>query len=565
MEIVNTIKQETLGSSFVQQGFSASDTALRDEIVLIAERYSNELISLRKKESVIHVDEIASGVAKFYEKIRKIIDWKDDNALRRGATERILKRILFPNMVGFSSKGHDTKELAQTITEELVRGGHLPNHEIPQSRVDIVSVALQKYLFFLDHIYNSSSVVDVKKKNNLSTFVIEIAACEIEEILTRPVKEYGVMNAMTKILEERIKITPEGEINKSEKRNLIKISVQRRLYHLDDNYVTYLYLKSTYPQWLNPNQEEMKWFADNLISIKEGSHEYINNKIIKEFEGIADQVSTVFMLLDDVFESLKDNPEGMKESIENRGKFQSLLTDAYDKRHATLKTRLKNSAIFSTLSVLVSNFATFYLLEVPVARLFYEEFNTLATVIDFVLPTLVMFFLVIFIKAPKEDNIEKVMQVITNLLYKGQEYDNYEINVEEKKLTFGVVLINIVYTISTILTFLGIGYIFYIAKLPMTSVIYDTFTITLTIYAAVIVRKESKELYVGDDRNFKDFLFDIMTVPIAKVGQFLSRKWKEYNVVAIATNFLIEIPLVSMLDFIEDWSKFIRERKSELR
>jgi hypothetical protein len=56
-----------------------------------------------------------------------------------------------------------------------------------------------------------------------------------------------------------------------------------------------------------------------------------------------------------------------------------------------------------------------------------------------------------------------------------------------------------------------------------------------------------------------------MTVPIAKVGQFLSRKWKEYNVVAIATNFLIEIPLVSMLDFIEDWSKFIRERKSELR
>ena len=50
METVNTIKPETLGSSFVQQGFAASDTALRDEIVLIAERYSNELISLRKSQ-----------------------------------------------------------------------------------------------------------------------------------------------------------------------------------------------------------------------------------------------------------------------------------------------------------------------------------------------------------------------------------------------------------------------------------------------------------------------------------------------------------------------------------
>jgi hypothetical protein len=565
MERVNKIEQEISGSSFVQQGFSESNVTLRDEVILVAERYASELISLKKKEAVIHIDEIASGVAKFYEKVRKIIDWKDDNALRRGAIERILKRILFPKMAGFSSKGHNTKELAQTITDELVRGGHLPNHEIPQSRVNIVSIALQKYLFFLEHVYSSSGVIDVKKKNDLSMFIIEIAACEMEEILTRPVKEYGVMNAMTKILEERIEITPEGKISESEKHDLIRISVERRLYHLDDNYVTYLYLKNKYPQWSDPNQEEMKWFAENLASIRESSHEYINKKINKEFEGIADQVSTVFMLFDDVLGGLKDNPEGIKESIENRGKFQSLLTDAYNKRHSTLKTRLKNSAIFSTLSVFVSNFATFYLIEVPVAHLFYEEFNLLATIVDFILPTLVMFLLVIFIKAPKEDNIEKVMEVTDNLLYKDQEYDRYEINVEEKKLTSGRIFINIIYAISTILTLFGIGYVFYIAKLPMTSVIYDTFTITLTIYAAVIVRKESRELYVGDDRNFQDFLFDIMTVPLAKVGQLLSRKWKEYNVVAIATNFLIEIPLVTMLDFVEDWSKFIRERKSELR
>jgi len=189
MERVNTIKQEIPSTSFVQQGSSISDATLRDEVILVAERYASELISLKKKEAAIHIDEIASGVAKFYEKVRKIIDWKDDNALRRGAIERILKRILFPKMVGFSSKGHDTKELAQTITEELVRGGHLPNHEIPQSRVNIASIALQKYLFFLEHVYSSSGVIDVKKKNDLSMFIIEIAACEMEEILTRPVKE----------------------------------------------------------------------------------------------------------------------------------------------------------------------------------------------------------------------------------------------------------------------------------------------------------------------------------------------------------------------------------------
>lgn len=565
MKVVKTVRKELPSNSFVQQELSTINTPLRDEVVLVAEEYSKELISLKKKESVVAVDEVASGVAKFYEKVRKIIDWKDDNALRRGAIERILKRILFPKMMGVSLKSHDPNELARTVTTELVRGGHLPNHEIPQSRMEIVAVALKKYLFFLDHVYGSSGASEVKKTNSLSTFIMEIAACEIEEILTRPVKEYGVMNAMSNILYERIDIKPEGSLSNTEKMDLIRISVQRKLYHLDDNYVTYQYLKSKYPQWLNPTQEEMKWFAENISYIKENTQEYINRKVNKEFDEISEQVSTVFMLLGDVFDGLKGNPEGMVEAVNDRGKFQSLMAEAYSKRHATLKTRLKNSAVFSTLSVFISNWATFYLFEVPLAHLFYEEFNRFATIVDFLLPALIMFLLIIFIKPPKEDNVNKVMSAAQNMLYQDQEYDAFEIKLEEKRSSVGKIFVNLFYLISTVLAFAGIAAIFYVAKLPITSVVYDTLTIAITIYAAVVVRKDSKELYVGNDRNFKDFMFDVITVPIAKVGLFLSKKWKEYNIVAAFTNFLVEIPFAAILDFIELWSAFIKERKSELR
>ena len=243
----------------------------------------------------------------------------------------------------------------------------------------------------------------------------------------------------------------------------------------------------------------------------------------------------------------------------------SIITDAYNKRHATLKRRLKNSAIFSTLSVFISNWATFYLFEVPLAHLFYEDFNMLSTIVDFLLPAMVMFLLIIFIKLPKEGNLAKVLAYTQNILYKDQEYDVYEIKIESKKTTAGRIFVNMFYFISTILAFAGIGYVFYVAQLPITSVIYDTFTIAITIYAAVVVRRDSRELYVGDDRDFKDFVFDVITVPIAKVGLFLSKKWKEYNVVSAFTNFLVELPFAAILDFIEDWSAFIKERKSELR
>jgi len=99
----------------------------------------------------------------------------------------------------------------------------------------------------------------------------------------------------------------------------------------------------------------------------------------------------------------------------------------------------------------------------------------------------------------------------------------------------------------------------------MTSVVYDTFTIAVTFSAALAVRNKSKELQVGESGKFGEFLFDIFTVPVAKVGTFLSSKWKEYNVVAIFTNYLVEVPFVAILNFIELWSKFIKERKAEIK
>ena len=541
------------------------DIPLREEISLVAKYYAQEIIDKQEKESKIHIDEIASGVAKFYEQIRKIIDWKDDNALRRGAIERILKRRLLPKMITGSFTQDDSLHLAQTMTEELIRGGHLPNHEVPRSRVEVVSDSLNKYLYFLEYSIRSYGITNVKKVNEVTIFLIEIAACEIEEVLTRPAKEYGIMEVMSKIMSERIKVEPENTLKKDAKLDLIRVSVQRKLYHLDDNYIVYMYLRRKYPNWDHFSQEELKEFAQNLESIQKSSEEYINSKICKKFDEIISQYSAVFVLLDDVFDDLKDSPKSIEKNINDKSLLLSLITDNYNKRRDTLKRTLRNSAIFSTLSVFLSNWVTFYLIEVPVARLFYEEFNLLATIVDFLLPALVMFLLVIFIKPPKEDNLDKVLKASEDLLYDHPKYEIYEIKLEENTSPVGKLVISSFYIISTILLFVGIGFLFYVAKLPMTSVVYDTFTIAVTFSAALAVRNKSKELQVGESGKFGEFLFDIFTVPVAKVGTFLSSKWKEYNVVAIFTNYLVEVPFVAILNFIELWSKFIKERKAEIK
>jgi len=122
----------------------------------------------------------------------------------------------------------------------------------------------------------------------------------------------------------------------------------------------------------------------------------------------------------------------------------------------------------------------------------------------------------------------------------------------------------LLFILSAWLVFTSIAFVFYVAKLPITSVIFDTFTIALTVFAAVVIRNQSKELSVDEDRNFSDFVLDILTLPIAKVGSVLAKKWREYNIVAIFFNFVIETPFVAVLDFIQGWSEYLKERRSEM-
>lgn len=539
------------------------DGILNPAIQELAEDYSRELILSRQGYTPIHVDEIASRLARFYEKIRKVIDWKDDNALRRGAIERILKRILFPKLTGFIVRDFNLEKLAETVTLELIRGGHLPNDTVPWERLTIVAEALNKYMYFLEYT-STYKLPQMKQKINFATFVLEIAACEIEEILTHPVKEYGLIEAMTKTLDKRISVYPHEALTPQIKLKQIHIATLRSLYDLDDNFIVYQLLKQKYPNWHRPSQQLTEEIAKELPKTWKNLQKEINKPIIRKFKTIAERIDTVFMLLDDVLEKLKDNPKEIRATLENKKKFTQLVTEAYEKRYQTLKTRLLRLAIFSTLSVFLSNWFTFYLVEVPLANFFYEGFNLIAAIFDFLIPTVVMFSLVVIIRPPKKDNIKKVISTTLGFIYQDENRECYQVSTKDTRLSIFRMIMFAIYVLTTILTFTGIAFVFYIAKLPWTSVIFDTFTIALTVFAAVVIKNKSKELNVDEHTNIEDFLLDIVAVPVAKVGSVFARKWKEYNIVAIFFNFVIETPFAVVLDFVQGWSEYIKERRTEL-
>ena len=135
----------------------------------LAQEYRRWQSSIQLKEGVptIAVDEVAAKVASFYEKIRGVVDWREEHLLRKTAIERILKRRMLLKT---------QEDFAEPFLQELIRGGHFPNEQIPVTKIQEVQEIVAKYLYLLEH---SPQEGTEKVLAELQMWLFSIAASEI--------------------------------------------------------------------------------------------------------------------------------------------------------------------------------------------------------------------------------------------------------------------------------------------------------------------------------------------------------------------------------------------------
>jgi len=520
--------------------------------------------SLQPKEGVstIHVDEVASRVAAFYEKIREIVDWKEEHLMRRTAIIRKLKRrFLDLELKNFSV---ETTEIAESLVLELIRGGHLPNDRIEETKILKVQKTISKYIFILKNI------PEAKKKQRLQfySWILEVAACEIEESLYPFIKENALIEYMFELMKERIKLNEGiitiGGISEEEKNIQIYIAVQQSLFKLDHPIISYNLLKYRFPQWNSATPEWLSEVAKNIYAIWKKIEDDLSHSLGKKFYVICEKYDTSYLLLGDILS--EENPEEVAKKITNPEILEGLIKGAYNKRLSTLKKRLFRAAFYSTLSIFLVNIFAFLILEIPLAKLIAGRFSPLAITVDILGPTFLMFLLVTTIRPPSRSNLDVVIMETMKIVYQRETIDTYEIKVPKKR---GLIMKFIVTLLYTIGAFISLGVIFLItqtAKFPPTSIVVEIVGVTLIVFAGLAIRRRAEELTVEEKpTSFSGFLFDIFALPIASLGQWLSNKWKKYNAVAAFFNALIDMPFLVFVEFIEQWRYFLKEKKEEIR
>ena len=537
---------------------------LSSNIQELIKGYKNYKESLEPQEKVpvIHVDEIASKVASAYETVIRVINWKEEQLVRRTAIERKLKRRLITEISGMKLANNiNSEKAAETLVLESIRGGHLPNDQIPQNKIGVVQKILDKYIYILKRDLSSKN-----RKNRVQFYnwTLEIAACEIEETLAPPIRENTLISSMATLMENRIQMNPLDIINDEDKRIQIFIAVHRTLFHLDDPIISYRLLKYRHSNWNDASLETIEKIANNITEIRKDLDKDLHHPLSGKFFKICERYDTLWLLLKDILDSLIKKEGDIKEKLNDQKALKNILREAYDKRLKTLRRRLIKMAIFSTLSILIANSVSLFLVEVPLAKWLYGHFNPKAMAADIIAPTILMLFLTITTKKPPKNNLAVITEEIGKIVYSKKRNDIYEIKASKGINYIFNFFITLFYLVAVVISLGAIIWALRFFGLPPTSILINTMIVAVIIFSGLVIRQRAKEITVDEKSTVWEFVLDVLSIPVAKLGQWLSSKWKKYNVVSVFVTALIDMPFLAFINFIESWSSFLKEKKAEI-
>lgn len=513
--------------------------------------------SLQSKNGMptIHVDEVASAVASFYEKIRGVVDWKEEHLFRRAAIERALKRRLLLQKTG--------EEAAEPFLLELIRGGHFPNDKIEEAKINEVKDVLNKYIFIIE---NNPSSKNEDPDIHLYNWILGIAACEIEEIISPSIREKSLIEYMGESMKKVIQVKESKfnakKLTEEEKDIQIYIACQRALFKLDKPIISYYFLRNKYPSWSALSDYQLKEVAGNIFSIWNNVEKELNHPLADKFYKICERVDTAFLIMGDV---LSEKSSEAQKILADPARLENLIREAYQKRLSKLKGRLSRAALYSTISIFISKMLIAFVLEVPFDKYILGQFNYKNLGLNIFIPPLLMVFLVLTVKPPEKENLNKVVLEVMKIAYEKEEKEIYQIKLPGKKRIILHSVIIILYVLTFLVSFGAIVYGLKRLNFSILSMIIFLVFFSLISFAGLKIRERAKELQIVDEKSgFFAFLIDIFSLPLVQMGKWLSNQWMKYNVAVALMSALIDMPFHLFTEFLEQWRNFLKEKREEI-
>lgn len=509
----------------------------------------------------IKVSELISKMSFYYEKIRNVVDYKEEYLLKKNAIARILKRQLVIEGA-ITAPVSKSRDIAKHLLIELIRAAYLPNNKLPETKIDEIGEVIEKYVLLRRYS------LDYNKENNkitgdLTKWIIIMAACDIEERLGRNKVEQAVISDLYDNLSKNIQLRDDSE-HKEDREIQIYIAIHRLFLRYDNDLTSFLLFKYYNSNWHDAGEDDIKKIGRNIDALERAIQNQLNHPLAKQINKIVKRYTGFFSILTDV---IAENPVEIYESIKTDPKaFSRNIKNVCIKRYKQAKKKLWRAAVRSIIYIFVTKSIFAVALEVPASRWFSEEINPLALAINVSFPAALLFLAVLFTKLPSEANTNKIIEGINEISFTEYERkDPFVLQRPAKRSKSANAVFGIIYTITFLISVYAVIWALDKIGFHWVSIAIFLFFLAFVSFFAIRIRKNVRELIVIEPKeNIITFFVDFFYVPIVSAGKWLSEKFSRINVFVFILDFIIEAPFKIFVEIAEEWTKYVKERKEEI-
>lgn len=497
---------------------------------LIKDLKSAENFGRQKSTDIVKTTKTASNLASLYEKARNAMEFKDEHLVRTAAIERILKRRLFLNQ--------ESEKIAKSLIKELSWAKYFTNNSIEISKTPQLTLIINKY---------RNAIKDLG--GNYFETLIGICSCEIEELLNFNPLNQILINYISSSISQRIDFDGDDVQNKSIQ---IYIATERAFAKNSEDLITYKLLKVLSPRWNDP-----KLLAKSLAIIK-NYLEYSKKDILKIK---VSQMTPPFNLLREIILSSND----FTKLITSEEEFKKRSLKILEEKYLQTKDKVLRASKRSIIYIFLTKMILAILVEIPF-EIIFSKINYTVLTINILFPPTLMFLFNSQVKLPDGKNTENIIEKMNEYLYLDEKnIVKTHIDINRRNNKFDKFFLYLFIVTSTFVI-LGILWFLNLLKFSLISQFIFLFFLSVVSFFAFRVREISSEFIMKDNYNesFLETLLDYLFLPIIKVGQFLSNQISKLNILSFIFDFIIEAPLKTFLEILEDWLHFVRIKKEEI-
>lgn len=492
------------------------------------------------QDASFEVNRLTAKVATWYEKVRYLLDYKEDHTIRRSAIERILKRK-------FLIQGQH-EESTEDFLKELVNSQYISQSAVTQVHIDAVGEIWGRYHALIDT--NDLSYGD-------RMMILSFAASEIDAYFDDQSLDDLFVETFFSLIKDRI--FPNVVYDSQDLVEQVYCAAHRAILRSDDEMLAFGLWKKYFIAYGGTTEA----LQGQVSVILNRINRVVNNEAQWTIAQKLRNETIYFLTIKGIVEHFRAESRQILSSPESLDRHVALFLEYKYKRE---NIRIQQSGVRAVLYLFLTKILIAAAIEVPYELFFvYGSFDAIPRIPIFVNILFHPFLLFVLTRGVGKLDSRNTQLIITGVHSFVDKETTAPIRVKVGTVYSVLhVIVTTLYWVLIAVVFGGIISILRAAEFSVAGIVLFIFFLALASYFAYRIRFNAQRWKVIGQESISRMLTSMAIVPIIHAGQWLSQKFAAVNLLVMFMDLVIETPFKLILNVSDAFVTYVREKSQEI-